>query len=124
MEPRIARATPEEARETLAPVARGFVETGHRLMAALPPREREVAGGLLGRELQPYLMRSELARLAITRESEHTGAPDMLAHVEVNKPSGADPLGTALDRLLLNQPTATAVRDRVTPMLDHTRPTP
>ena len=120
LEPRIARSSDEAAREALAPVADSFVESGHRLIAALPPREREVAGELLSRELQPYLMRSELARLAITRESEHTGAPDVLAHVEVNKPSGADPLGIALDGLLLNQPTAQAVRERVTPMLNHT----
>jgi CRP/FNR family transcriptional regulator, cyclic AMP receptor protein len=118
LEPALARTDEAEAEEALKPVAKAFLDSGHRLMAALSARERDVAGELLARELQPYLMRSQLARLAITRESEHTGAPDVLAHVELGRAAGADPLGKALDALLLAQPTAQAHRQRPGPMLD------
>lgn len=118
LEASVARSTADEARKLLAPIAGRFVDSGRRMMAALPAPEREVAGELLARELQPYMMRAQLARLAITRESGYSGEPALLAHAELGEASGSDPLGVALDAMLLHQPTAAAHRSRQQPTVD------
>ena len=136
----LPKASPEEARERLAPVAARFVDSGRRMMAALSVREREIAGALMAQELQPYLIRSHLARMAITREAGHVGDAALLAHAEAGDPKasveradrtslpesraerpGLDPFGRALDALLLAQPTVQSHRTRTGPALQRIR---
>ncbi len=120
LEPLLAKVSAEEALTRLAPVAGRFLDSGRRMMAALSAREREIAGELMARELQPYLIRSHLARMAITRETGLMGDAALLAHAELGDPEGADPLGTALDALLLAQPTVQSHRTRFEPTLEQT----
>ena len=107
-----------QAEEILVEVWESFIDSGRRLFAALSGAEAEVAGKLLAQELSPYLIRSHLAELAITRRSGHSAGPALLAHVETGQRKGADPLGEALDYTLQRMPTPNGLRDRILPTID------
>lgn len=72
-----------------------------------------LAGAALGRELRPYLIRSELAQLCLDPPAGRTGHPQQLAHVLLNQPRGDDALGGVLDACLLALPTPQGLRERV-----------
>ena len=113
-EPSVRRATQvTESVEHLEEAWHEFLDSGRRLFAALRGPDADAAGALLARELNPYLVRSRLAELAITSERGRTGDPALLAHVETNHVTGADALGKALDATLQRSPTPTALRDRI-----------
>jgi CRP-like cAMP-binding protein len=115
-EVRVRRAdSPRAARKELEPVADQLLKRGERLFASLSGDEAVHAGTILANELRPYLVRSKLADLSINAHT--TGGPEALAHVELGEPESSDPLGLALDAVLLRLPTSTAIRDRVRPTL-------
>ncbi len=98
------------ARETLKQAFTDFVERGRRFFASLSHHETEAAGTVLARELHPYLIRARLAELALAGGSHRACHPTVLAHVLVGRAEGGDPLGEALDRVLLDLPTARGLR--------------
>lgn len=117
-EAKVRRTGHEDAETFLAEVFERFVESGRRLFAALSPAEAEVAGKLLAQELSPYLIRSRLAELAITRRSGRTGDPALLAHVETGTAQGSDALGEVLDGALQRMETPLGFRDRIRPTIN------
>lgn len=118
-EPAVRRATGvTQSVEHLEEAWEDFLDAGRRLFAALSGAEADAAGALLAGELNPYLVRSRLAELAIASERGRTGDPALLAHVETNEPAGADALGKALDATLQRSGTATGLRDRIRATVD------
>ncbi|MCB9766409.1 MAG: cyclic nucleotide-binding domain-containing protein [Alphaproteobacteria bacterium] len=108
------------ARELLPQVMEDFLTQGARLFKGLGAAERAAAGGVLARELSPYLVRSKLAELALTSPGGRTGTSALLNHVEEARPRGADALGRALDRVLMALPTTRALQRRRGGLLDVT----
>ncbi len=117
-EAKVRQEGQEEAEAFLAQVWERFVDSGRRLFAALSTAEAELAGKLLAQELSPYLIRSRLAELAITRSSGRTGGPALLAHIETGSGRGSDALGQALDATLQRMPTSLGLRDRILPTIN------
>ncbi len=68
------------------------------------------AARVLGRELNPYLVRSGLAERCIRRPQGRSGTEEIMAHVLVNAAGGDGQLGEILDRWLLERPTLVALR--------------
>ncbi len=90
-----------------------FVERGRQVLDGLSEAETEAVSALLSQELHPYLVRSRLAEQALApREGQVLSRAPMLAHLALGNPRGSDPLGRALDDLLLHSPTAAAIRAR------------
>jgi CRP/FNR family cyclic AMP-dependent transcriptional regulator len=99
------------AREALATVLNGFIEQGGRTFSGMPFEESQAAGGHLSRELHPYLARSKLVELVVTR-FEGGGWAQLHGHVYRNEAQGTDSMGVALDEALLGLPTTIAIRER------------
>lgn len=114
----VRRAGTEEAERFLAEVWERFVDSGRRLFLALGPADADVAGKLLAQELSPYLIRSRMAELAITRRTGRTADPALLAHIETGAGQGTDALGQALDATLQRMPTCLGLRDRILPTIN------
>jgi SAM-dependent methyltransferase len=87
-----------------------FIERGARFFAGLSHEESLAAGRVLARELHPYLVRARLAELAIASGLDGVSDPRVQAHVLVGRAEGSDPLGVALDRVLLDLDTAAGLR--------------
>lgn len=91
----------------------------HQLFTGNPEREAtDVAARILGRELQPYLVRSSLAERCIRRGEGVGGAADVLAHVLVATPGGDGHLGERVDRWLLERPMLRAIRSFKEPVIE------
>lgn len=100
------------ANKALAEVWTRFLDEGGRLFHGFNTNEADRAGQVLARELTPYLLRSRTGDLCLSRPDGFTGAPALLRHLETGLAVGLDSMGTALDGLLLNSPTALACRER------------
>lgn len=88
------------------------------LFASHADREsRQVATRMLGRELQPYLVRSSLAERCVRREAGVGGAAEVLTHVLIASPGGDGRLGELIDRWLLQRPMLQALRRYREPVL-------
>ncbi len=129
LEAPLRRPDPGPARQTLREAFDAFVERGERFFAGLSHPETQAAGKVLSRELHPYLIRARLAELALAGGTHRTAAPTVLAHVLIGRAEGGDPLGEALDRILLDLPTSRglrvlgdAMRGRVNAVLPGDRP--
>lgn len=103
----------EPARRALAALWESLLEEGGRGFQALSPAEGEAAGQLLSRELHPYLLRARTGDLALARPEGRAGGAAVLLHLEGQRPQGVDPLGVALDELLLGAPTVQAHLERL-----------
>ncbi|MFK7931759.1 MAG: cyclic nucleotide-binding domain-containing protein [Myxococcota bacterium] len=81
------------------------------LFAGLPePEMADHAATLLGRELQPYLVRSVFAERCIRRVQGSVGTHEIIAHVLVDTATGDGQLGEVIDRWMLDRPTLQAHR--------------
>lgn len=75
--------------------------------------EDAVATGMrIARDLHPYVMRSRLGEMALSRAGGHCGDAATLAHLLDGQPGGDGPLGEIIDEWLLSLPTARAFRER------------
>lgn len=89
------------------------------LFTAHPESEAaEEAARVVGRELNPYLVRSSLAERCLRRPQSFCASPDILAHVFVNAPGGDGQVGELLDRWLLDRPTLRALRSLRHPIVE------
>lgn len=90
----------------------------HQLFTGSADKDaRAVATRILGRELQPWLVRSSLAERCVRREEGVGGAADVLAHVLVDSPGGDGQLGELIDRWLLERPMLKALRSFKEPVV-------
>ncbi len=87
-------------------------------MAHPEPAAATEAARVLGRELNPYLVRSSLAERCIRRPQGRSATEEIMAHVMVNSAGGDAQMGELLDRWLLDRPTLRALRSFREPIVD------
>jgi len=95
-----------------------------RWLTALPDlEERTSAGALLARELRPHLNRAVTSERTLDTLGQAAGDPRLLAHIIRGESAGESIFGHVLDAELLALPTFTAVRDRVSAIVEAGRST-
>jgi len=76
---------------------------------------------VLGRELNPYLVRSSLAERCIRRPQGRSATEEIMAHVLVGAPGGDGQLGEIFDQWLLDRPTLKALRSFKNPITERAK---
>ena len=109
----VARADRSQAHAMVMDALTTFEASLQGLLRRMNAEQRRDALVRIGREVHPYLVRSQLGELAMDRPSGRSEDPEAMVHLIRGEPKGDGALGEFIDEWLLDLPTAEALRSRV-----------